>query len=79
MFSVITVWFNSVAALGKSNVSFIIEGTSIVVYLICCYLFIVTFDFSVIGVWTVEYIYFGVIGVMSYLYLRSYRKKIGKA
>lgn len=76
MFSIITVWFNSVAALGKSNVSFIIEGTSILIYLICCYLFIVEWRFGVVAVWTVEYIYFGVIGIMSYLYLQYYRKKI---
>lgn len=79
MFSIITVWFNSVAALGKSNVSFIIEITSIVIYLICCYLFIVKWDFSIIGVWTVEYIYFGTIGIMSYLYLRYYRKNYFKS
>lgn len=75
LFSIITVWFNSVAALGKSNVSFIIESTSIVIYLISCYLFIIVWDFNVVAVWTVEYIYFGVIGIMSYFYLRYYKKK----
>lgn len=75
MFSAITVLFNSVAALGKSTVSFVIEMSSILIYLVCCYLFIVTWRFNILGVWTVEYIYFGGIGLMSYFYLRYYQKR----
>jgi multidrug resistance protein, MATE family len=75
LFSVITIWFNSVAAIGKSNISFLIESTSILIYLLTCYLFIVVLKLDLLAVWTVEYVYFGVIGVMSYLYLRWYKRK----
>ncbi|MBK8924907.1 MAG: MATE family efflux transporter [Crocinitomicaceae bacterium] len=75
LFSVVTVWFNSVAAVGKSNLSFMIEMISIGIYLIACYVFIVMLDFSVRGIWLVEYVYFGSIGILSYVYLRSFRKK----
>lgn len=74
-FSVVTVWYNSVAALGNSTMYFIIESTSIIVYLICCYLFIVTFKWEILWVWTVEYVYFGVIAIMSFLFLRYHRTK----
>lgn len=78
LFSLITVWFNSVAALGKSNISFLIEGTSIFIYLVACYLFIVVFDWNIVAVWTVEYIYFGAIGLMSYFYLQKYRRNLSR-
>lgn len=78
LFSFITVWFNSVAALGKSNISFLIEGTSIFIYLVACYLFIVVFKWNVVAIWTVEYIYFGAIGFMSYFYLLKYRRNLSR-
>jgi Na+-driven multidrug efflux pump len=78
LFSLITVWFNSVAALGKSNISFLIEGTSIFIYLVACYLFIVVLDWNIVAVWTVEYIYFGAIGLMSYFYLQKYRRNFSR-
>lgn len=75
MFSFITVLFNSVAALGKSNISFLIEMAAILIYLVCCYLFIITWRFDILGIWTVEYVYFGVLGILSYAYLIHYQKK----
>ena len=75
LFSVVTVHFNSVAALGKSNITFLIEVASMIIYLVACYLFIVTWRLEIYLVWWVEYIYFGTIGIFSYIYLIYHKRK----
>jgi len=75
LFAVVTVHFNSVAALGKSNITFLTEVVSIIIYLFACYLFIVTWELKVTQIWWVEYIYFGTMGIISYFYLLYYKRK----
>jgi multidrug resistance protein, MATE family len=74
-FSIVIVYFNSVAAVGKSNITFLIEVVSIIAYLVFAYLFIVTWRFDVTLIWWVEYIYFGVMGALSYFYFVFYKRK----
>ena len=74
-FSIVIVYFNSVAAIGKSNITFLIEVASIIAYLVFAWLFIVTWRLDVTLIWWVEYIYFGVMGALSYFYFVYYRRK----
>lgn len=75
LLSIVTVWFNAVAAIGKSKQVFLIESISMFAYLIACYLFIVPLKFSIVAVWSVEYVYFGLLGLCSFLYLKHYQSK----
>lgn len=75
LFALVIVPFNSVSALGKTVQSFVIEVISLVFYTLACYAFIYEWEWNIIQVWWVEYIYFGSIGCLSIVYLLFYRKK----
>ena len=70
LFSVAMVIFNVVAASGKTQVSMFIEMSCIVVYLITSYYVIVLNYSSLLVVWSMEYIYFAMMGLLSLIYLR---------
>lgn len=78
LFGIISPLFNAVSGTGNTKVSMFIEISSIVIYLSCSYLFVYFFKFNLFGVWSVEYIYFGSLGVFSLLYLKfaHWHKKI---
>ena len=78
IFSLAIVPFHSVAALGRTKISFLIELLAIVIYLIACYLFIVKWQWNVVEIWWVEYIYFIALGVfgLSYLYFYSPKQNV---
>ncbi len=67
--------FHTVSALGKTKSSFMIEFLAIVIYLIACYLFIVKWEWNVIEIWWVEYIYFISLGLFALGYLYFNRRK----
>lgn len=75
IFSIAVVFYNSVAGLGKTTVSFAIEIIAIIAYLIGCYFFIIKWKWSIRDVWWIEYIYFSALGVFSLIYLLYYRQK----
>ena len=75
LFSVISVFYQSVSAIGKTLQALFIEIASIVIYLIFAYLFVIKWQSSIIVVWTVEYLYFGVTGLLSIFYLLYYQSK----
>jgi MATE family, multidrug efflux pump len=77
LYAIMVVPFNSIAALGKTNLTFGIEVMAIILYLIACYFFIVKWNWNIVNVWWVEYIYFGTIGFASIAYLYINRKKLG--
>jgi MATE family multidrug resistance protein len=77
IFAITIVPFHSVSALGRTKHSFVIEVFSISIYLIACYLFIVKWNWDIVSVWWVEYIYFGALGLFSFLYLLFYAKTKG--
>ena len=77
LYAVAVVPYNSISALGKTKLSFLIEFCSIISYLICCYLFIELWEWNIVDVWAVEYIYFGVTAVLSFTYLIVNRSKLG--
>tara|TARA_B100000508_G_scaffold118450_1_gene98610 strand:+ start:124761 stop:126011 length:1251 start_codon:yes stop_codon:yes gene_type:complete len=77
IFGFTTPYFQTINGSGNTRVTMIIEITAIVLYLIFAYLFIKVWNWNIYPVWTVEYIYFGAIGLFSILYLRffDWRKK----
>jgi putative MATE family efflux protein len=75
VFAISVVPFHSVAALGKTKLSFAIECIAITIYLIACYFIINQWQWSIIEVWWIEYIYFGTLGIISILYLIYFNKR----
>lgn len=72
VFSIVIVPFHSVSALGKTKASFLIEFCSILLYLIASYLIIKVWQWDIVSIWWVEYLYFISLGVFSILYLMYY-------
>ncbi len=70
-----SIYFYTIAGSGNTRYTFIIELFSVLAYLICAYLFIKVFKWDIYSVWTVEYVYFGVIGVLSISYLKFFNWK----
>jgi len=75
IFTISVVPFHSVAALGKTKISFAIEVIAIAIYLIGCYFMIQRWHWSIVDVWWVEYLYFGTLGLASMLYLLYFNKR----
>lgn len=71
LYGIISVYYQTILGSGNTMYSLIIEITTIILYLSACLLFIRVLNFQIFWIWTVEYIYFGTIGIMSFLYLRN--------
>lgn len=70
IFSFISVYFNTISGSGNTRYTFLVELASVTTYIIGAFLLIKVFEVSIYWVWTVEYIYFGTMGILSILYLR---------
>ncbi len=70
-----SIYFYTIAGTGNTRYSFIIELISVLVYLLFAYLFIKVLKLDVYYVWSIEYIYFGVIGLLSIIYLKFFNWK----
>ena len=70
LFSVSFILFSAVTGTGKTKQSLLLELTSIFIYLIGTYIIGVYYDFPIEIVWCSEFIYFGMMGLMSYSYLK---------
>lgn len=75
LFAVAYVMFSGVSGTGNTAISLVIEMGSIGTYLIVAYVFARVFMWPIHLVWACEYVYFGVMLVMSLLYLKSGRWK----
>jgi len=75
MMSFATIWLNAVAGTANTRVNLLIELITIIFY--CCYVYLVLqqWHLSIIYGWMSEWIYWGVIFFLSYLYIRSGRWK----
>jgi Na+-driven multidrug efflux pump len=71
LYGIISVYYQTILGSGNTMYSLIIEITTIILYLSACFLFIKVLNLQIFWIWTVEYIYFGTIGIMSFLYLRN--------
>jgi Na+-driven multidrug efflux pump len=69
--SVATVWLNSVTGTGNSRRTFLIELAAISFY--CLYVFLVleVYHLSIFWGWMSELIYWTILFLLSYIYMRS--------
>lgn len=71
LFSFISVYFQTINGSGNTRITFYIEMASVTAYLFMAYLLIKVYEAPIFWVWTVEYAYFSVIGILSIIYLRN--------
>lgn len=69
-FSIAFILFNGVSGTGNTKTSLLIEFITIVIYLIVTYYIAIVFKMSLPYVWCTEFIYFGLLGGMSFIYLK---------
>lgn len=77
IFGCVSVYFQTIHGSGNTVYSMWIELLSVGIYSLCSYLFIKVWNFDVYWVWTVEYIYFILLGALSigYLYFFDWKSK----
>lgn len=78
LFGFVSVYFQTINGSGNTMVTFAIEVISVVIYLVSSYFLIKVIKVDIYWVWSVEYIYFGTIGILSIGYLRifDWKKKV---
>ena len=72
LFALVSVYFQTIHGSGNTVASMTIEIISVGIYTLSVYLFIKVWSFDIYHVWTVEYIYFGTMGLLAYLYLNIF-------
>ena len=75
LYGLISVYFQTIHGSGNTLISMLIEIISVVCYSIFSYLFIKVFNWDIYWIWTVEYIYFSILGGLSLFYLTFYNWK----
>jgi len=77
LFSFSSILFNGVSGTANTATALTIEVITIGVYLIVAWFLAVHLELSIEQVWASEYVYFLMLGLLSYIYLRSgkWRKK----
>ena len=71
------IWLNGVTGTGKTKVNLIIEIVAITLYLIYTWVFVKVHFVSLALAWSNEFIYWSVIFLMAFFYLRSGKWKTG--
>ena len=69
-FSIAFILFNGVSGTGNTKTSLLIEFITISIYLVITYYVAITLKSSLPIVWCSEFIYFGLLGLMSFAYLK---------
>ena len=72
LFGLISVYFQTIHGSGNTLHSMIIEFLTVGIYTVFSFLFIKIWNFDIYWIWTVEYIYFGILGLLSIGYLRLF-------
>ncbi|HIP31414.1 MAG TPA: MATE family efflux transporter [Crocinitomicaceae bacterium] len=72
IYSLGSIYFHAINGTGNTRHNFYIELLAVIVYLIAAFLFIKVYQLEILWIWTVEYIYFITIGLLSYLYIHKY-------
>lgn len=70
LFGFISVYYHTINASGNTKVTLAFETVCVVVYLITAYVLIKVKHLDIYYIWYVEYVYFGVLGILCYLYLK---------
>ena len=73
MLSSAFIFFSGVSGTGKTQVSFTIEVIVLLLYLVFNYFLVYVLESSIEFVWMSEYLYAGLLGLLSYLYLKTGR------
>ncbi len=76
--SVATVWLNAVTGTGNSKMNLCIEIVAIIIYCSYIYLVINVWQLSLVWAWSSELLYWGILLILSFLYMKSgkWKKKI---
>lgn len=69
LFAFAGVFLNAIEGAGKTNIAFWIEFACIVSYIIIAYFMIFTWQQPIERVWMMDWLYFGLMGVLSFFYL----------
>ncbi len=72
MYGFFSVYFQTINGSGNTRVTFLIEILCGVIYLCYSYYLIKVVNADIFWVWSNEYVYFGVLGILSILYLRYF-------
>lgn len=72
IYGIASVYFQTISGSGNTKATFYIEVISVAIYLFSAYLFIKVFHWDIYWVWTVEYVYFITMGLLSVGYLRLF-------
>ncbi|MBI1835793.1 MAG: MATE family efflux transporter [Flavobacteriia bacterium] len=67
-----TVYFQTINGSGNTRVTFFIEVICVIIYIIVAYTLIKILSVDIFWIWSVEYVYFISMGVLSLLYLRLF-------
>jgi MATE family multidrug resistance protein len=73
LYGFVSVYFQTISGSGNTMITFGIELTCILFYTIAAYLLIKVFVVDIFWIWSVEYIYFGCMGLLSYFYLKHFK------
>lgn len=71
LYGTVSVYFQTINGSGNTRITFLIELAAVIFYFIVSYLLIKVYESHIFWVWIVEYVYFGIIGILSILYLRK--------
>ncbi len=69
IYCISSVFFQTINGVGKTKVTFYIEIISVLIYIISAYILIKIIKANIFWIWSVEYIYFASMGILSYIYL----------
>ena len=71
LMAVANVWLNAVTGTGRTRVNLAIELVAIVAYIIYVYLVLERFNLGLVWAWGSEYLYWIILGVLAFIYIRS--------
>ncbi len=76
IYGISMVYFQTIAGSGNTKITFYIEAIAVAIYILFAYLFIKVFEWEIYWIWSVEYIYFITMGLLSIAYLRIFNWKL---
>ncbi len=75
IFGISSVYFQTISGSGNTFFTFLVEGICVGIYIISAYFLIKVFHLDIFWVWSVEYIYFISMGLISIGYLKFFNWK----
>ena len=78
MMSIAVIWLNDVTGTGKTKMNLLIELIAVICYLIYIYLVMVRFRLSLTIAWTNEFVYWTIIFVIAFWYIKNGRWKMSE-